>query len=206
MTRGALAVLTVSTISGAEQLSMRYCSVSVEMLVSAITSAELLMALMRASRNSGVMHETISVSATAAIMSPVRSLTQRYRPFRMPSQRSLSERSSPMAWHSRQHISPKVSPPNALTNFTSWPISRRLWAMLRATPPQPRVTCPGTESAGTNGAVNAAEMSMFTPPITVTYSSISFRYYFPSKNKSGWSRRFAQQVSLWPSPVNTRLW
>ena len=45
-------------------------------------------------------------------------------------------------------------------------------AMLRATPPQPKVTCPGTESAGTNGAVNAAEMSMFTPPITVTYSLI----------------------------------
>ena len=29
--------------------------------------------------------------------------------------------------------------------------------------------CPGTESAGTNGAVNAAEMSMLTPPITVIY-------------------------------------
>ena len=44
--------------------------------------------------------------------------------------------------------------------------------MLRATPPQPRVTCPGTESAWTNGAVKAAEISIFTPPITVTYPSI----------------------------------
>ena len=31
------------------------------------------------------------------------------------------------------------------------------------------------------------------------------RYHFPSKNKSGWSKRIAQQVSLWPSPSNTRL-
>ena len=140
------------------------------MLVSAMTRTEPLMASMRASRNSGVIRSTMSVSATAAIMSPVWSLTHRYRPLRMPSQRSLSERSSPMAWHSRQHISPKVSPPKVLTNFTSCPSSRRLWAILRATPPHPRVTCPGTESAGTKGAVNAAEMSMLTPPITVTYS------------------------------------
>ena len=145
------------------------------MLVSATTAAEALMASMRASRKAGVMWSMMSVSATAAIMSPVWSLTHRYRPLRRPSRRSLNDKSRPMASHSRWHISPKVSPPKMLTNFTSCPASSRLWAMLRATPPHPSVTCPGTESAGTNGAVNAAEMSMFTPPMTVIYPLMSSR-------------------------------
>ena len=173
ITRGALAVLTVSTSSGALQWSMRYCRASIEMLVSATTAAEPLMASMRCSRKAGVRWAIMSVSATAARISPNMSFTHRYRPLRCPSMRSASDRSSPMASHSRWHISPKMSPPNTLTNFTSLPMSNRLWAMLRATPPHPMVTWPGTESAGTNGAVKAAEMSMFTPPITVTYLFIS---------------------------------